>query len=527
MKLSIQWLLITVIDVTTTRVVGYITSGLPGHTHRAWLKQESCDLCELPAGDLTPEMCTKAPQLLSAWAQNPYISHAEQQHQNYQDIFPHHGKECALECERLLKRLVDERRAGNANAVATTAVYNSLMGIWARSGEHEAAAQRAEDILVSMQDAYIAGATEVQPDLDSFKVVINAWSKAVENENDAAQRAQRVLEWMMKLYKSGGNDFARPDLECFEIVLHAWAKSQHPDAPQKAEDLMTLLDISYLEGSATVKPTRTTFNQLLTIWSKSTKPEAAQRAEDILHHMKRMSCLEGYEDMKPNTFSYKTLISTWARKGSLDSARRADNILKQAVDQEKESKEECTDAIMFNIVADAYAKSSSNKAHLKSRAVLSQQREFYASGHKRCRPDVYSFSSVLGSCASLTGSRKERLQAFDVARLTFRDMRLSNVTPNHVTYGTMLKACSRLLPMGKERVRYTKEYFKMACINGCAGDMVMRRFEESASVDQYQGLMKGVTRDNLPSEWTYAVPSNDNKGKHNKNTQGKVSKLKP
>jgi len=378
-----------------------------------------------------------------------------------------------------------------------------------------------------MQDAYLAGETEVQPNLDSFKMVINAWSKAGENEKDAAHRAQRVLEWMMQLYKSGENNFAKPDLECFEIVLHAWAVSHRPDAPQKAEDLVTLLDISYIEGSTTVKPTRTTFNQLLTTWSKSTHPEAAQRAEGILHHMKRMSSLEGYEHMKPNIVSYTTLISAWAKKGSSDSAIRADNILKQAVDQQKEDEEECTDAIMFNIVADAYAKSSSNKAHLKSRAVLSRQRALYASGHKRCKPDVYSFSSVLGSCASLTGSRKERLQAFDVTILTFRDMCLSKVTPNHVTYGTMLKACSRLLPVGKERVRYTKEYFKMACKNGCVGDMVMRRFEESASDDQYRGLMKGVTRNNLPSEWTYAVPSNDKKGKQSRSAKGKTNKLTP
>jgi len=499
--------------------MGYITSGLPGHTHRAWLKQESFDICELPAGDLTPEMCTKAPQLLSAWAQNPYISHAEQQQHNAQGIFPHHGKECALECERLLKRLVDERMAGNLNAVATTAVYNSLMNIWGRSGERGAAAQRAEEILVSMQDAYTAGETEVQPNIDSFKIVINAWSKAGDNEKDAAHRAQLVLEWMMQLHKSGENDLAQPDQECFDTVLHGWAVSHHADAPQKAEDLMTMLDILYLEGSTTVKPTRMSFNQLLTAWSKSTEPQAAQRAEDILYHMKHVSILDGNADMKPNTVSYNTVISAWGKSGELDSARRANNILKQAIDQEENDGMECIDALMFNIVADAYAKTSSNKAHLKSRAVLNRQISLYASGHKRCKPDVYSFSSVLGSCASLTGSRKERLQAFDVARRTFGDMRESGADPNHVTYGTMLKACARLLPDGKERRTYTREYFRMACQNGCVGDMVMRRLHDAASPDQYNGLMQGLTRSNLPAEWTSAVPVNDKKKRRRSNAK--------
>jgi len=527
MKVIFQLLIMVTTDLIMTSVLGYVTSGLPGHTHRAWLKQESFDLCELPAGDLTPEMCTKAPQLLSAWAQNPYISHARQQKQHDLGSFPHHGKECALECERLLKRLVDERRAGNKNAIATTTAYNALMDVWARSGEHSAAAQRAEDILVSMQDAYILGETEIQPDLNSFKVVMNAWSKAGNNEKDAAHRAQRVLEWMMKLYESGDNNLAEPDQECFDIVLHAWAVSNHSDAPRKSEDLMALLDILYLEGSKTVKPTLTSFNQLLKTWSKSTESEAVQRAEDILCHMKSVSAVEGYEEMKPNTVSYNTVISAWVRNGSSDSARRANNVLGQAIKQASGDKDGCVDAMMFNVVADAFAKTSSNKKHLQSQAVLNKQRALYATGHKRCKPDVYSFSSVLGSCASLNGSKKEKLIAFDVAKHTLSEMIFSDVIPNHVTYGTMLKACSRLLPSGKERAKYTRKYFKMACENGCVGDMVLRRFEEAASDDQYRGLMRGAKRGNLPDGWTRAVPTDDDRSNHHNHGGPKNVKLTP
>lgn len=505
MKVSFQLLAFTTINVKIVLVVGYITSGLPGHTHRAWLKQESFDLCEQPTGDLTKEMCTKAPLLLSAWAQNPYIPHTEQQHMQTQDIFPHHGMECALECERILKRLVDERMAGNMNAIATTLVYNSLMDIWARSG-HAAAAQRTEEILVSMQDAYIAGDMEVQPNLDSFKIVLNAWSKAGEHEIDAPFRAQGVLEWMIQLYESGSNNMAQPDEECFDIVFHAWAMSS---GPEEAENFMTLFDTLYLKGSINVRPTRLSFNHLLTAWARSKKPEAAQRTEDLLDHMRRLSVIDGNEDMKPNTASYITVISAWASEGTFESAIRADKILKQAINETKKDEHEYVEVIMFNVVADAYAKTSYRKAHLKSRAVLNQQTALYKDGLDRCKPDVYSFSSVLGSCASLGGAKTERRAAFEVARRTFKEMCVLGVSPNHVTYGTMLKACARLLPHGKERVRYTREYFKMACKNGCVGDMVMRRFQQAASDDQYRGLMSGARRNDLPADWIASVPKYD------------------
>lgn len=505
MKVSFRWIALVILDVKTVHVIGYVTSGLPGHTHRAWLKQESFDLCEQPTGDLTKEMCTKAPQLLSAWAQNPYIPHTEQQYMHTQDVFPHHGKECAIECERILKRLVDERTAGNTNAIATTAVYNSLIDIWSRSGD-AAGAQRAEEILVSMQDAYIAGDMEVQPNLESFKMIINAWSKASKDERDAPFRAQAVLDWMIQLYENRTNDLAQPDQECFDILLHTWAMS---GAPEEAENLMRLLDVSYREGNINIRPTCLSFNHLLTAWANSEEPEGAQRAEDLLHHMRHLSVIDGNEDMKPNRDSYMTVISAWTRRGTLESAKSADSILKLAINEVGKNRDEYIDAIMFNLVSDAYAKTSYRKAHLKSRAVLDQQRALYENGHDRCKPDVYSFSSVLGSCASLGGSKIERRSAFEVARRTFEDMCTLGVIPNHVTYGTMLKACARLLPTGKERVKYVREYFKMACKSGCVGNMVMRRFEEAASSDQYRGLMKGVTRDSLPAEWIASVPKYD------------------
>ena len=122
----------------------YVQTGLPGHRHRAWLTKMTDELIRSPPGNLTPSQCITTPLLLNAWAQNPYIPH--NLHLAQSQVYPHHGKECALRCELLLKRLVDEIRAGNPNAVANTEVYNALIDVWSRSGEKGAAAQRAEQV---------------------------------------------------------------------------------------------------------------------------------------------------------------------------------------------------------------------------------------------------------------------------------------------------------------------------------------------------------------------------------------------
>jgi hypothetical protein len=74
--------------------------------------------------------------------------------------------------ERLLKRLADERRAGNKKAVDTTVTYNYALARWANSGERGAGAQRAENILMEMQDLYHRGDENIRPNIESFNHVM-------------------------------------------------------------------------------------------------------------------------------------------------------------------------------------------------------------------------------------------------------------------------------------------------------------------------------------------------------------------
>ena len=539
----------------------YVQTGLPGHKHRAWLKKMTTDICQLPPGQLTPEDCLTTPLLLSAWAQNPWIPHNSKssykpsykhrpsisssstsssssssastshssvfptQQDSYistSNVYPHHGKECALACEQLLKRLIDERRAGNTNAIASTQTYNALINVWSKSGEKGAAAQRAEEIVVGMSDAYAAGEVDVQPDLESFKLVLRAWSQAKGEEN-APFRAQQVLEWMISLYESGQNELVKPDVECFDVVLHTWALSYHPESPQRAEKLIMYMDrydeesIEKLESEEerknyiSTKPTKFSLNQVLTAWSKVKGQEAAQRAEDILQKMREIGTSKhNVNDLTPNLVSYSSVISAWCKSQHDDRGRKAERILKMAEKHHKRNNAQiCLDNIIYNLVIDAHAKTSSNKSHIRARAVLDRLIQQYDDGLKRCKPDVYSFSSVLSSCSNLSGSKKERRQAFEIAQATFDDMIRFGVKPNHVSYGIMLKACSRLIPMGKERRKYVREYFRDACRDGCVGCMVLDRLKDASSKVQYEALLKGNDENNLPSEWMTKVPVNE------------------
>jgi hypothetical protein len=129
-------------------------------------------------------------------------------------------------------------------------------------------------------------------------------------------------------------------------------------------------------------------------------------------------------------------------------------------------------------------------------------------GCEECKPDVIGFTSVLASCAS-EPKRQEKIKAFHVALATFQQLENNAEeygSPNHVTYGTMLKACARLLPNGSaERKKWNKYFFNKCIASGMVGGMVLGRVREAASKEEYNMLMKGHSKNSLPESWTCNV----------------------
>jgi hypothetical protein len=104
----------------------------------------------------------------------------------------------------------------------------------------------------------------------------------------------------------------------------------------------------------------------------------------------------------------------------------------------------------------------------------------------------------------------DKAKAFNTALSTFQQLEQQQEAfgkPNHVTYGTMLKCVSQLLPHGSpERKRWTKTLFRQCSANGMVGDMVLARAREAASSPkEYKNLMRGHSKKTLPMSWTHNV----------------------
>jgi hypothetical protein len=160
------------------------------------------------------------------------------------------------------------------------------------------------------------------------------------------------------------------------------------------------------------------------------------------------------------------------------------------------------DTIVYNQIIDYWAKTQSVRGYfLRARDVLDRQIKMYSHGVRKCKPDVMSYTSVIAACASTFGSWGEKKYAFELAHKTFMEC-CENTEPNDVTYGIMFKAVGRLIQSRKERDRYAKILFGLACDDGYLGEMAFGRFKDAVSKKLFDDMTHGArTYADLPAEW--------------------------
>lgn len=523
-------------SLTLPTVDAYVNvrSAVPEPRKVEYLKKITGEICEQPTGKLSDAMIADSHRVMKGWSTTNYKTSS---------------KENAVAIENLVKRLVDEAEAGNVNASPTAKDYNCMLESWARSGEGVYAAERCEEILTQMESEYESDVSpQIRPNLSSFKIVLQAWKHAG-GQNLSSFRAQRILEWMSSLHEEGKNHLAQPDQMCFDTVLQSWSRNDHEEAPVYAERLLAKMETMRLESTAIVplvQPRTVSFNAVLGAWGRASlspsSPSAFasqssstswQRSCDILQFMEKLYYVEGDTMVEPDRVSYSLVLRTLARHKTDDrAAPKADKILRFVEKKYKNGDLSWRpDTLLFNTVMGCWSHSQVKGSYRKARGILDRQINLFSSSEGKagcddCRPDVYGFTTVLSSCSMEKGDEAEKAKAFNVARLTYMQL-LSHKDqyglPNHVTYGTMLKCISKLLPRNSaERKKWTRKVFNQAVGSGCVGNFVMSGLQEATSPKQYKDLMRGHTKKSLPRGWTRNV---NEKTEHRRRSSGKRAEV--
>mmetsp|Transcript_1226 Transcript_1226/g.3103 ORF Transcript_1226/g.3103 Transcript_1226/m.3103 type:complete len:877 (+) Transcript_1226:207-2837(+) len=463
---------------------------------RQWLDRATHDMLEKEAGSLVKGKWHELVSMMKGW-------------QNFAKMYP----EAPVRIEQIIKRLNDERFAGNENARTDISMYNSLLDSWCcvalfasnykknpqynnneSSGSSMApvaAAQRAREILVRLQESYEdavlnAGTTEniknVQPNEESFGLVFDVVLKV-----EGLAPARRFLAWMEYLSKTGRNSEAKPVRKYYMRLLNAYANSRNSNAGVLAEGILRHMvsigempdtvcyNIAIKAWTLAKRGRKTaehadqileemqaprdvvTYSSVISAWSASgMKSHAVVRAEELLKE------IEDEPDVEPNTVVLNSIMSAWVKSKNRAAVNRTTELLEYM----EYSRNAPADLVTYNTHLHALSMQSERNPEYAKRAndLLVSLEERYERGEIRFRPNKFSYNVVIEAwCRSRAPGAA--WEAVKVLRSFIRND--SKYEPDIFSFNQVFAALSRSTKTGTSLLAENLlEYMEIAYRNG-------------------------------------------------------------
>ncbi|KAL7498613.1 hypothetical protein ACHAWT_007787 [Skeletonema menzelii] len=306
----------------------------------------------------------------------------------------------------------------------------------------------ADDLVKAMEYTY-----HVHPDVQSFNIVIDAWSKSKLPE--AMSRAEHLLDVMERRCRNDSLA-AKPDSYTFTSVLDSIARSQH--GFQRAEKVFHRIEKLYEDGIVE-RPTIPVYNAYLNALVSSRDWDALDRVEIIFANM--------ITERNANIRSYNTMLKAYSqfrsgRNGYFSRPLKAEELL---IQMEELSGIPSPDGYSYTTVINCFARSIVDRKAKKAREVLDKMIQSYSAGNKAAKPQIYAFNGVLSASAHTHHTRlpEERLEAFTILVSTFLLLR-EWTEPNDSTYILFFQACEKLLPKGHRLYEQVIETVVYSCV---------------------------------------------------------------
>mmetsp|Transcript_90053 Transcript_90053/g.134942 ORF Transcript_90053/g.134942 Transcript_90053/m.134942 type:complete len:562 (-) Transcript_90053:17-1702(-) len=369
--------------------------------------------------------------------------------------------------ERLLRRMLE-----NDDTQPDTLSYNAVLDAWANSGSDESL-EKVNQIFHHMETLHESG-KNVAPTIRTVNAVLNTYSKVVSRvvsesggkdflkAKELAVEARKLLEQTKQKFEETKNEDWKPDTTTYTISMDVYAKCGSYETTQEAETLLHELKQKFKESrDLRVRPNFRTYTTLITAWSRTRSDEAPGRVEDLLREM------SSFPSTQPNARTYTSAIQCWAKSRDPSKARRALKILRDMREQ------------------------------------------FDKTGNDDIRPGILTYNAAIHACSRVQGSLEQQTEAIKIAFAVLKAVEGDDsVQPNQMTYSTLLRAVSFLLPPGNERNKVACALFQKAKKAGLVDFTTMMNLRKSADTAAMTTVLDGVgdqygnfDYNNLPADW--------------------------
>ena len=140
------------------------------------------------------------------------------------------------------------------------------------------------------------------PNRTTYNIVIKSLSGS--KDMRCVQKAEEILLEMEQAFYEG-NKFISPDKISYTSILAAWSRVCNKQAVEKAEMYLDKMSKMYMKGNEKIKPDLVTYNTVLSIIANSGTADAGERSLKILDKMELLHELG--DEVKPNLISYNAV----------------------------------------------------------------------------------------------------------------------------------------------------------------------------------------------------------------------------
>jgi len=425
--------------------------------------------------------------------------------------------------------------ASEFNIQLNSDTYNAVMGGWLKSNDKNALS-RIQHLFLTMEEDCKRGNKSAQPDrvsINTLQTALNRFSAGKDNAkhsrlevqydiphnsqsqnilmesiiksgvHDAPEQALGILSEMEKSFENGQVDMI-PDECSYSAVIKAHVTYKRKNLETKAEKLLSRMwNLHQNHGGN--PPDVNVYNSLINAYASLKSYRGVTKAKQILDEMEN-----GKKGLpKPNLITYNTVIKAMRNGNRAEGAVFAENILSRLERLGKDDPELLPDNYSYTSVITAYGRSSSPKKAEKALEIIERMTEAQKNGNKAVIVTTQTFNAALNSCAFVDGNMEEKARAFEIATKLDGLRAKSGQQADCVWYGTLLRACSTLIPPSEHRENLVDLFFHEAREKGCVGRLVLQQLKFAANRQQQIRLLKRefdegdhVRLDELPEEWT-------------------------
>ncbi len=284
--------------------------------------------------------------------------------------------------------------------------YNMDLTALAKCGDGRQAEELLETMINESKESTHSSSstseTRISPNTHSFTSVINAYAKS--NLPDADERAEAMLLRMQNLYEAGIIT-ARPSVRTFTAVIDALAKGcgssgkkqQQSNTTNSSKATSILRHMQELHDSGTydepVKPTTITYNAMINVYSHCNDAPAA---ESILQRLQQLY-EQGDTEVRPDVCSFHSVMHAYAKEGTERGAAKAEAIYRQLQRWSRESNalDLRHNIITANIAIDCWAQCRSKEGAMRAEQLLHEVESDFINGHSDIRANNHTYNSVI------------------------------------------------------------------------------------------------------------------------------------